>query len=366
MTVGWPTSTHFDANMAGRFVMMNTPPPVDTTELIPERGNPIEDYSDEKFLKEFRMTKDEARYVSDLVKDDMKCLGNRKTDLTLEQKVLVCLKTLASGSFQNCSKDVIKTSQPVVSKLMTAFTDSMEKRLSSFVNMPTGAEMEEMTVSFYQVFGFPGVRACLDCTHIPIKAPVGPDEAMYVNRKGFHSINVQAMCDANLVFVDVVAKWHGSHHDSFILVASNIHDRFENGEFGDGWVLGDSGYALKSWLMTPIDAPSTPGERRYNKAHKKTRTLVERAFGVLKSRWRILDHTGGRMCYAPARVSKIIVTCIILHNICRRNGTPIIDEADETSPPIIANESRTTVAHTTAGKRQQARLVRFFESQAPR
>lgn len=40
----------------------------------------------------------------------------------------------------------------------------------------------------------PGVIGCVDCTHIAITRPGGDDEHpehIYVNRKGYHSINVQ-------------------------------------------------------------------------------------------------------------------------------------------------------------------------------
>lgn len=348
--------------MAGRFAFMNSAAPADTTTPPAKRGNPFSDFSDERFLKEFRMTKDEVRYVCTLVEDELKCEGNRKTDLSLEQKVLICLKTLASGSFQNCSKDFLSTSQPVVSKLMKAFTEAMVKKLPELIYMPTTQnDMEDVTLAFYQVDGFPGVRANIDGTQIPIIAPPGPDEPLFVNRKNFHSINVQALCDANMVFLDIDARWHGSCHDSFILSASHISDRFERGEFGDGWILGDSGYPLKKWLMTPIENPTSEAEKAYNKAHRKTRCIVERAFGVLKSRWRILDHTGGALCYRPDRVCKIVVTCCMLHNICRRNGTPLIEDSDASTPPVIGSETRATT-NSTAGKRQQQRLINYFAS----
>ncbi|KAH3888662.1 hypothetical protein DPMN_012701 [Dreissena polymorpha] len=34
------------------------------------------------------------------------------------------------------------------------------------------------------------------------------------NKKGFHSLNLQMICDATLRFLDVVAKWPESVHDS--------------------------------------------------------------------------------------------------------------------------------------------------------
>ena len=89
-------------------------------------------------------------------------------------------------------------------------------------------------------------------------------------------LTLQSICDSNMIFLDVVCKWLGSCHDSFILQQSNIYDEFESGKYGNSILLGDSGYPLKSWLMTPIAAPTTPAEVRYKKDHKKTRVVVEK------------------------------------------------------------------------------------------
>lgn len=65
----------------------------------------------------------------------------------------------------------------------------------------------------------------------------------------------------------------------------SLSEKFENKQI-DGWLLGDSGYPLKPWLLTPFLNPSSNGEEKYNRCHKSTRNVIERAFGLLKSRFR--------------------------------------------------------------------------------
>lgn len=83
----------------------------------------------------------------------------------------------------------------------------------------------------------------------------------------------------------MVAKFPGSVHDSFIFNNSELRYHLEESN-QDGWLLGDSGYGLKRYLMTPKLNPSTVAEENYNKAHSRTRMVVERAFGIAKSRFR--------------------------------------------------------------------------------
>ncbi|XP_052065809.1 putative nuclease HARBI1 [Mytilus californianus] len=54
----------------------------------------------------------------------------------------------------------------------------------------------------FRIGGFPNVIGAIDGTHVRIQAPT-TDEASYVNRKGYHIINVQAVCDADGMFTKV-------------------------------------------------------------------------------------------------------------------------------------------------------------------
>ncbi|XP_069131666.1 putative nuclease HARBI1 [Argopecten irradians] len=160
--------------------------------------------------------------------------------------------------------------------------------------------------AFYDIAQFPNVVGAVDGTLIPIISP-SRDEHVYVCRKGYHAINVQGVVDAEMRFTNAVAKWPGSVHDSFIWTNSTLCRRVERGEV-DGWLLGDSGYPLRPWLLTPVLNPSTAGQHNYNHAHIKTRNVIERPFGLCKSRFR--HH---KSSYAFTNINNLI--CNSIHQL---------------------------------------------------
>jgi len=113
-----------------------------------------------------------------------------------------------------------------------------------------------------QVAGFPGV---VDGTHIRITAPK-EHEAEYINRKRFHSINVQVVFDATYRILDIVAKWPGSVNDARVFNESGLKQLFERNIVPtECHLLGDRGYAMKRWLLTPYLRPQPGPQSRYNK-----------------------------------------------------------------------------------------------------
>ena len=65
-----------------------------------ERGErDIFEKTEQEILQEFRMTKQEICILCDVVQEDMQPMGSRSVNLTPLDKVLICLKTLAPGSF---------------------------------------------------------------------------------------------------------------------------------------------------------------------------------------------------------------------------------------------------------------------------
>ncbi|CAH1974457.1 unnamed protein product [Acanthoscelides obtectus] len=104
-------------------------------------------------------------------------------------------------------------------------------------------------------FHFPSAIGAIDCTHIPILKPfIHADE--YVNRKNFASINVQATCNSNEEFTSVDVSWPGYVHDSQIWKNSDIYNVMKWNRTS-AVLLGDSGYGLAPWLMTPFRIAET-------------------------------------------------------------------------------------------------------------
>ncbi|XP_039968735.1 putative nuclease HARBI1 [Bactrocera tryoni] len=91
--------------------------------------------------------------------------------------------------------------------------------------------------------------------------------------------------------------------------------RYREGE-RNTWLLGDAGYPLQPWLMTPYRSVNHGSQKRsYNMRHSKTRNIVERTIGVLKNRFRCL--LGAReLHYSPERACQIVNVACALHYIC--------------------------------------------------
>lgn len=112
----------------------------------------------------------------------------------------------------------------------------------------------------------------------------------------------------------MVARWPGSAHDSTIFNQCLQRAKFEDRTYGDFVLLGDSGYGLSRFMMTPFDAPVARGQQLFNESQIRTRNCIERLFGVWKRRFPILA-LGMRVKVKKA--IPIIVACAVLHNILR-------------------------------------------------
>lgn len=199
-------------------------------------------------------------------------------------------------------------------------------------------EFNQRKEIFMNRFGFPGTIGCIDGTHVAILKPV-QDAHNYLNRKGYYSLNVQIICDADLKILSVNANYPGANHDSYIwrqsIVCNFLLQQYLGNILRGTWLIGDSGYPLQPFLMIPFLNPleGSP-EFRYNQHHIRARNCVERCIGVLKCRFRaLLQERTAR--YEPDFVGLLVNSCAGLHNLCTRFNVPLLDGVREENDVFV-------------------------------
>ena len=149
---------------------------------------------------------------------------------------------------------------------------------------------------------------------IPLSVP-----AYYFNRKGFYSINLQAIASASRKFIWYSMATCGGTHDSLAWKATTLSKKIES--LPDGmFIVGDDAYACTDKLITPFSTQSTKGNKEkdnFNYYQSRSRINVECAFGMLVQRFGILRRA---QAHSLQHVTAVTVVCMALHNLCVDDG----------------------------------------------
>lgn len=238
---------------------------------------------------------------------------------------------IAAGDFVGVSK---ASASRIVKRVCEAIASLNRRYIKMY---ETRDEMREAALAFYQIARFPQTIGAIDCTLVEIQSPGGDDAEIFRSRKGFFALNVQTVSDTRLKIRNIVVRWPGSVHDQTIFNNSNLKRQFQNGQYGNYILVGDSGYRIEKYLMIKLENTNTPAENLYNESIIRTRNVVERQYGVWKRRFPILSE-GIRLGVETAMT--VIVATAVLHNIAidMNEDIPqhwnIYDNVDEN---VIAN-----------------------------
>ncbi|XP_052271216.1 putative nuclease HARBI1 isoform X2 [Dreissena polymorpha] len=271
--------------------------------IFRDRPNYLNVLTEQEIQRKYRLSKTQIYTVHELIKDDISPQCNRSHPLSSMTKLLITLQFLAKSEFYSEGGMTHGVSRSSVCKSIWQVLKALDRRLNTVVFPTSERELVQVKQKFFGIAGIPNVIGAVDCTHIAMLAP-REREDIYVCRKGYHSINVQAVVDANMSLKDWLVD--GSK----------------------GWLLGDSGYGLKPYLLTPKLNPMSRAEIAFNLAQSLSRMVVERAFGLLKSRFRCLHKTGGYLQFSPQKIALVVTVCAKLHNLCLSDGFLDIDDID--------------------------------------
>ena len=152
-------------------------------------------YTDQELRARYRFGKESIQYITSLIETDLRRKTNRSRALRPIDQVLIALRFYASGNFLQVIGDTVGVDKSTVSRAVHDVSQLLSAKQSMFIKWPTtAAVINENKNGFYRRRRFPGIIGCIDGTQIRIIAP-SKNESDFVNRKGFHSINVQGVCD---------------------------------------------------------------------------------------------------------------------------------------------------------------------------
>uniref|UniRef100_H3CF50 Putative nuclease HARBI1 n=1 Tax=Tetraodon nigroviridis TaxID=99883 RepID=H3CF50_TETNG len=278
----------------------------------------LEAVSDAFLHSRFGFPREFILYLIELLREALCRRTQRSRAISPEVQVLAALGFYTSGSFQTSMGTTIGISQASMSRCVSDVTRALVEKAPQFITFNLDPLSREQSFQeFQRVAGFPGVLGVLDCVQVTIKAPTIEDMS-YVNKKGFHSVACQLVCNAQGLLLSAETNWPGGLRATDILERSSLNKQMQ--EAAEGWLLGDRRYPLRKWMMTPVDSPESSAELQYNAAHAATHEIVDKTFRAIRSRFKCLDGTKGYLQYSPERSAAILLACCVLHNAFLQSG----------------------------------------------
>ena len=254
--------------------------------------------------------------------------------LPVEKKVTVAIWSLANQDVYRKVANLFSMSrggaQCCVMEVCQAINQNLKPK---YIKLPTAAQCASIASETEEKHNLPGVCGFIDGTQIPVKPPSW-DRDSYINRKGFPSVNVLAMCDNKMQFTYVYADRAGSVHDARVLRVSSLGHMLENHSWpaDDFHLLGDSAYPLLPSLLVPYrdNGYLREAQRKFNATHSSARSIVERAFGRLKGKFRRLK---GIDATCTRNALQTIEAAFTLHNFILQHDCEEADDFAEDQEP---------------------------------
>jgi hypothetical protein len=236
---------------------------------------------------------------------------NRRRAISLKTRVAIALTRLASSSPLYIIVDSFRVGVSSVHGIVLEFCQVLKEICRDvFIRWPSPSQMQVINENFETLHGIPYVVGAIHDSHILIIAPE-EHTADYYCRKKFYFVLLQAVIDHSCCFWDYDIGWCDSIHDYNLFCKSHKDKYCLSEKLLRYALLEDVACQPRPWMFTPY-LGSKDGficeQEHWNFIQSSSRMCVERAFGILKLRWKILL----KMMDCQLRH---VTACLILHNL---------------------------------------------------
>ncbi|KAL3322167.1 hypothetical protein AABB24_039676 [Solanum stoloniferum] len=305
------------------------------------------------FRRRYQMSRNLFLRIVDAIKDHDMYFEQRidalgRFGLSTLQKITAVFRMLAYGLPADATDEYVKIGESTTIESMKRFCRAIVEVFGErYLRSPTPNDVARL-LHIGEQRGFPGMLGSLDCMHWKWKNCPKAWAGQYAGRSGSPTIILEAVADYDLWIWHAYFGLPGTNNDINVLESSHLFSNLASGiappahyviqgkEYDMGYYLADGIYPKWSTIIQTIRDPHSQQKKYFAMKQESCRKDVERAFGVLQSRFAII--AGQSRFWRKEVLHDIITTCIILHNMIiedeRDLNAPIQDAVEAPTPTI--------------------------------
>jgi hypothetical protein len=248
-----------------------------------------------------------------------------------ELLVMTSLYLLGTGAGYRSCQPLCSISTSEVRKFFFLFLDAIVDMRNEQIAMPANLTELRRVEGTYNAIGLPGCCGSVDVVHVRwANCPAG-DFNRAKGKESYPSLGFECITDFNRRIMSIYGPHFGSRNDMDIVKTDKsvgairkvplfrdahwtYYDKNARVRTNKGvYLICDNGYLRWPTTICPFTRVDNASAEGYFTTHLEgIRKDVECTFGILKKRWRILNH--GFFYRDINTCEKIFVTCCWLHN----------------------------------------------------
>ena len=255
--------------------------------------------------------------------------------LSCLQKVTAAMRMLTYGLPADATDEYIRIGESTALESLRRFVAAVvEIFRDEYLRHPNEADTTRL-LAMGEKKGFPGMLGSIDCMHWAWKNCPYDKQGQYKGHVEKPTIILEAVASEDLWIWHAFFGMPGSHNDINVLHRSPLFDNLAEGrapevkysvnghDYNMGYYLADGIYPDWATLVKTIRHPMGNKRQYFAKSQEAARKMVERAFGVLQSRFAIVR--GPARPWDIETLALIMRACVIMHNMIVEDEGFLVD-----------------------------------------
>ena len=288
-------------------------------------------YDDAMFRRRFRMRKHIfLRIVGDLSSSNnyftQRSDATKKEGISPLAKCTMAMRMLAYGVAADAVDEYIKIGGTTALECLRRFCKGIIRLYEhEYLRAPTQDDLQRI-LRVSEMRGFPGMIGSIDCMHWEWKnCPTAWEGQFTRGDKGTTTVILEAVASHDLWIWHAFFGCPGTLNDINVLDRSPVFDDVEQGNtpkvnffvnqrpYNMAYCLADGIYPSYPTFVKSIRLPQSEPDKLFAQRQEACRKDIERAFGVLQARFKIIREPA--RLWDIADLAIIMRSCIILHNM---------------------------------------------------